>query len=128
MLPRNAVLGGVVLVVVAFYWKLWNVRVFKDESELLQQLQSSYRPATEPVVLMLGECFSAPDDTLELHLFLPFTLLLSPCEGAADLCVFVNAVALHRSGLLLHSSSSMGSAQPADADPGHPKGTLQTQR
>jgi hypothetical protein len=55
MLPRNAILGGVALVIVAFYWKLWNVRVFKEQDVLLQQLQGSYRPATEPVVLMLGK-------------------------------------------------------------------------
>lgn len=54
MLPRNAILGGVALVVVAFYWKLWNVRVFREQDELLEQLQGSYRPASEPVVLMLG--------------------------------------------------------------------------
>lgn len=55
MLPRNAILAGVALVIVAFYWKLWNVRAFKEQDELLQQLQGSYRPASEPVVLMLGK-------------------------------------------------------------------------
>jgi hypothetical protein len=60
MLPRNAILGGVVLVIVAFYWKLWNVRVFREQDELLQQLQESYSPASEPVVLMLGEHSTAP--------------------------------------------------------------------
>ena len=68
MLPRNAILGGVALVVVAFYWKLWNVRVFREQDELLQQLQGSYRPASEPVVLMLGEHPTSPYCDVKLFL------------------------------------------------------------
>lgn len=65
MLPRGAVLGGVAVVVVAFYCKLWDVQLLRDEATLLQQLQQSHRPATEPMLLLLGErCSSRPD----LHL------------------------------------------------------------
>lgn len=65
MLPRGAVLGGVAVVVVAFYCKLWGVQLLRDEAMLLQQLQQSHRPATEPFLLWLGECCSSRPD---LHL------------------------------------------------------------
>lgn len=55
MLPRGAILGGVAVAVAAFYCKLWKVQVLKEQDVLLQQLQQSYRPAQEPVLLMLGK-------------------------------------------------------------------------
>jgi hypothetical protein len=55
MLPGGALLGGVAVVVAAFYYKLWNVQLLKDEAVLLQELEQSYRPAQEPVIWALGE-------------------------------------------------------------------------
>jgi len=62
MLPRNAIAGAVVIGVVAFYCKLWNVQLLQDEQKLLQQLQNN-RVATEPVILYLGKSASRMHST-----------------------------------------------------------------
>jgi hypothetical protein len=56
MLPRNAILGGVAVAAGAFYCKLWNVQLLKDESILRQQLEQNNQ-ASEPVILFLGRGF-----------------------------------------------------------------------
>lgn len=66
MLPRGAIVGGVAAVAVAFYCKLWNVQLLKDEAVLRQQLLQG-RQASEPVVLFLGRGTCAQWHNLSLH-------------------------------------------------------------
>lgn len=56
MLTRNAILGGIAVAAVAFYCKLWNVQLLKDEAVLRHQLEQ-HSQANEPVVLFLGRGF-----------------------------------------------------------------------
>jgi hypothetical protein len=83
MLPRGAVMGGVVVVVVAFYCKLYNVQLLRDEAVLLQQLKQSHRQAQEPVLLMLGECCSSIHLATTLVTWTAASLLTSstPLQG-----------------------------------------------
>lgn len=56
MLPREAILGGVAVAAVAFYCKLWNVQLLKDEKIWRAELERNHQ-ASEPVMLFLGRGF-----------------------------------------------------------------------